>query len=134
MPIGKYPSWGIIEPDGTEKHFFRHPERDMVELDELEHSHKEEDQREAKVRRHLLGYKKYEKEIKKYLGKRDYCKECRRNRFYDIDWYDGVIDCRDCGYHVESIRMLIRLMVDEGEIPKEPESEPISRRAGGIGF
>ena len=125
MTIGKFPSWSVIEPDGTEKHFFRHPENDMKELEELERSGK--DPHFAKIRRHLLGYKKYEKQLRKYIGKRHHCKYCYGERFYDIDWFDGVIDCKNCGYHIDSIELLIGFMVDEKVIPDEPESQPVDR-------
>jgi hypothetical protein len=123
MTIGKFPSFSVYNPDGTTKHFFRNPENDSKELELME----EKDPHFANIRKRLLGYKKYEKQIRKYLGRRDYCKYCYGNRFYDIDWFDGVIDCRNCGYHIESIEMIIDVLRDDGKIPSEPESESVSR-------
>lgn len=123
MTIGKFPSFSVYIPGEGTKHFFRNPENDMKELKEAE----TKDPRFARIRKHLLGYKKYEKQIRRHLGRRDYCKYCYGNHFYDIDWFDGVIDCRNCGYHIESIEMLVEFLRDEGNIPAEPESEPVSR-------
>ena len=114
--IGLFPSFGIIEPGGPHKQFYRTPENDMADLEKMDPKHKAR-------RLHLLGYRKYEKELKKYIGKRHHCKYCYGDRFYDIDWFDGVIDCRNCGYHIDSIELLIGLMVDEHIIPDEPESQ-----------
>ena len=127
MTIGKFPSWSMVDLDGTTKHFFRHPENDMRELEILEKSDDISDQHFAGIRRRLLGYKKYEREIRKYLGKRDYCKYCYGKHFYDIDWFDGVIDCRNCGYHIESIEMILEVLRSDGMVPAEPESEPVNR-------
>lgn len=123
MTIGKFPSYSIYK-DGKTTHFFRHPENDLKELEEQE---RKGDETFARIRRHLLGYKKYERDIRQYLGRRDYCKYCYGKRFYDFDWFDGVIDCRNCGYHIESIEMLVGFLRDKGVIPVEPESESVDR-------
>lgn len=128
MTIGKFPSFSIYEPNGEVKHFFRNPENDMKEIEELEKSNDPEKQRYAKRRRQLLSYKKYEKDIRQYLGRRDYCKYCYGKHFYDIDWFDGVIDCRNCGYHIESIEMLLDIL----KLPYEKRERGGDRERDGI--
>lgn len=115
MTIGKFPSWSMYEPGKGVINYYRHPENDMKELEEGEKSNDPMERKLAEQRRKLLSYKKYEKQIRKYLGPRDYCKYCYGKHFYDIDWFDGVIDCRNCGYHIESIELLVDL-IEEGKI------------------
>jgi hypothetical protein len=120
MTIGKFPSHSISFA-GKTTHYYRHPEDDMKALETMPPDKKA-------IRLQLLGYKKYDKQLKQYIGRRHYCKYCYGNRFYDIDYFDGVVDCRNCGYHIDSIEFLIGFLVDEGKIPEEAESELPRRR------
>lgn len=101
MTIGKFPSWGLYDTDGTLKEYYRHPENDLEDMKKMP-------EQQRKKREYLLSLKRYEKDIKHYLGRKIWCKyDCHRNVRYDIDYFDDVIDCQRCGYHLNKVTLVL---------------------------